>query len=345
MELKKIKRGLGSVLVLVFLLSSCDQQRSVETYRLHYSDAIMGTRYTVKVPKLPDSLSNEKIIIQIKTLLEKLDGQMSTFKQDSELSQINKKQSTEWLAVSTSLYTVLKQAEIVAEFSKGAFDITVGPLVNLWGFGSKPMSFKVPKEELIKKQLAKTGYRHLLLDDSTQKIRKEFADLYLDLSAIAKGYAVDQVAALLESRGIADFMVEIGGELRLKGKNVSNKRWRIAVEKPAVERRTIQKVLPLTDIALATSGDYRNFFESDGVRFSHTIDPRSGKPITHKLASITILSDTTMKADALATALMVLGPDDGYLIAEQEEIAALFIIKTDDGFVEKASSEFIKRLR
>lgn len=344
MALQKLKRG-SVLLCLVFLSSACEQQREEKQYALYYSDEIMGTRYTVKVPKLPDSLSNEQITLQIEDLLEKLDGQMSTFKQDSELSQINNRQSTEWLTVSTSLYTVLKQAKIVSELSKGAFDITVGPLVNIWGFGSKPMSFKVPKEEFIKKQLAKTGYKHLLFDDNNQQIRKEFVDLYLDLSAIAKGYAVDQVATLLEGHGIDNFMVEIGGELRLKGQNISNKRWRIGVEKPAIERRTIQKVLPLTDISLATSGDYRNFFESEGVRFSHTIDPRSGKPITHKLASITILSDTTMEADALATALMVLGPEDGYVLAEQEKIAALFIIKTDDGFVEKASSAFINRLR
>ncbi len=340
----KVKRG--SVLLFLFFLSvACEQLTKEKKYELHYSDAIMGTSYTVKVPKLPDSLSKEQITVQIRDLLVILDGQMSTFQQDSELSQINKTQSTKWLAVSTSLYTVLKKAKEVSELSKGAFDITVGPLVNLWGFGSQSILFKVPEQEDIEKQLAKTGYRHLLLDDNTQKIRKEFAELFLDLSAIAKGYAVDQVASLLESHGIANFMVEVGGELRLKGKNIYNKRWRIAVEKPAVERRTIQRVLDLTNISLATSGDYRNFFESDGVRFSHTIDPRSGKPITHKLASITILSDTTMEADAIATALMVLGPDDGYIIAEHEKIAALFIIKTDDGFVEKASSVFINRTR
>ena len=140
-------------------------------------------------------------------------------------------------------------------------------------------------------------------------------------------------------------MVEIGGELRLKGLNNREQSWRIAVEKPTAEKRMIQKVLPLSDISLATSGDYRNFFEQDNVRFSHTIDPRSGRPITHKLASCTILSDTTMKADALATALMVLGPEQGFDLAEKENIAALFIIKTDGGFIEKASSSFVKKLR
>ena len=140
-------------------------------------------------------------------------------------------------------------------------------------------------------------------------------------------------------------MVEIGGELRLKGLNIKQKPWRIAIEKPAAEQRAIQKVLPLSDISLATSGDYRNFFEAEGVRFSHTIDPRSGFPIKHQLASVTILSETTMKADALATALMVLGDEEGSRMAERENIAALFIIKTKDSFVEKASSSFLDKLR
>ena len=345
MVTKKLKRGSVFFLPLVFLLFACEQQGTTKQYPLHYSDAIMGTSFTIKVPALPGSTTSDELKIQIKTLLDRLNEQMSTYQQDSELSQINKNQSTEWLTVSESLYAVLKEAKSVSEISKGAFDITVGPLVNLWGFGPDDMSFIAPEDKLIVEQLTKIGSKHLYLNDKTQEISKGLPELYFDLSAIAKGYAVDQVGLLLEKQGIADYMVEIGGELRLKGNNIDNKPWRIAIEKPIEGKRIIQKVLPLTNVSLATSGDYRNFFEVDGVRFSHTIDPRSGRPITHKLASITILSDTTIKADALATALMVLGPIEGYKIAEEEKIAALFIIKTDDGFVEKASSSFVERLR
>ncbi|MCK5479183.1 MAG: FAD:protein FMN transferase [Methylococcales bacterium] len=345
MVTKKLKRGSVFFLPLVFLLFACEQRGTTKQYPLHYSDAIMGTSFTIKVPALPGSTTSDELKIQIKTLLDRLNEQMSTYQQDSELSQINKNQSTEWLTVSESLYAVLKEAKSVSEISKGAFDITVGPLVNLWGFGPDDMSFIAPEDKLIVEQLTKIGSKHLYLNDKTQEISKGLPELYFDLSAIAKGYAVDQVGLLLEKQGITDYMVEIGGELRLKGNNIDNKPWRIAIEKPIEGKRIIQKVLPLTNVSLATSGDYRNFFEVDGVRFSHTIDPRSGRPITHKLASITILSDTTIKADALATALMVLGPIEGYKIAEEEKIAALFIIKTDDGFVEKASSSFVERLR
>ncbi len=344
MYFKKIKRG-SVLLLLVFLFSACEQQENVKPYPLNYSDAIMGTSFTVKVSTMPDSIKADELKVKVKHLLDSLNAKMSTYQHDSELSVINRNQSIEWIAVSKPLFEVLLEAKKMFELSEGAFDITVGPLVNLWGFGPDDMSFKAPDNELIAEKLKKTGSKFLLLDNETQKIKKQIPELSLDLSAIAKGYAVDQVGMLLESQGIKDYMVEIGGELRLKGYNNRNQAWRIAIEKPTPEKRVIQKVLPLTDSSLATSGDYRNFFEVDGLRFSHTIDPRSGKPITHKLASITILSDTTMKADALATALMVLGSEQGMILAEQENIAALFIIKTEGGFIEKATSSFTEKLR
>lgn len=341
---KNLKRG-SVILIVVFLFSACQQAPEKPKYPLHYSDAIFGTSFTIKASGLPESVTSADIQLKVKELLDKLNGQMSTYQQDSELSKINQNQTGEWIAVSDGLYQVLKQANIISELSNGAFDITVGPLVNLWGFGPKGISFVAPDEATIKQQLLNTGYKRLLFNDAKQQIKKQVPQLYLDLSAIAKGYAVDLVGALLEANGMFDYMVEIGGELRLHGLNLQNKPWRIAVEKPTADQRMIQKVLPLTNISLATSGDYRNFFEVEGTRFSHTIDPRSGKPITHKLASITILSDTTMKADALATALMVLGADQGYQLAEKENIAALFIIKTKEGFTEKATDSFVARLR
>ena len=344
MYFKTLKRG-SVILLLVFLLPACQQPVEKPQYPLLYSDAIFGTSFTIKASTIPNTLTDEELKIQIKRLLDELNGQMSTYQQDSELSIINTNQSTEWIPVSSPLYTVLKQANSISELSNGAFDITVGPLVNLWGFVPDAKSFIAPDKKVIEQQLKKIGYEKILFDEENQKIKKLEADIYIDLSAIAKGFAVDQVGLLLEQHGIVDYMVEIGGELRLKGHNIVNKPWRIAVEKPTASKRMIQKVLPLSDISLATSGDYRNYFELEGVRFSHTIDPRIGNPITHKLASITILSDTTMKADALATALMVLGAEQGFKLAEKEKISALFIIKMDDGFIEKATSSFIEKLR
>lgn len=338
---EKSKRGVAFLVLLVFLLLACERQRTEKQYPLHYSDAIMGTSFTIKISALSDSLTKNELKFQIKHLLDKLNSQMSTYQKDSELSLLNKNESTEWQTVSKSLYDVLKKAEYISKISEGAFDITVGALVNLWGFGVDSASFIELEEKLVNEQLSRVGYQYLLLNENTQQIKKELPELYLDLSGIAKGYAVDQVGLLLEKHGIDNYMIEIGGELRLKGKNINGEPWRIAVEKPNVNKRMIQKVLSLTNVSLATSGDYRNYFELDGVRFSHTIDPRTGKPITHKLASITILSDTTIKADALATAMMVLGVEQGYKIAEEQQIAALFIIKTDIGFREKPTTAFI----
>ena len=221
----------------------------------------------------------------------------------------------------------------------------MGPLVNLWGFGPDSISFEPPADAAIREKLNLIGYFYLKFKDNPFMIKKEIPELYLDLSSLAKGYAVDQVANLLEAQQIMDYMVEIGGELRLKGKNISGYKWRIAIEKPSPEQRMIHKVLPITDVSIATSGDYRNYFELDGHRFSHTIDPRNGSPITHNLASITVLSDTAMKADALATALMVLGPEQGFELAQQEKLAALFIIKSNDGFEEQNTSAYIEKTR
>lgn len=300
----------------------------------------MGTSFSIKVSKIPDSFNKESIDHEIDSLLSDLNGQMSTYIEDSELSTINQTITSDWIPVSESLYTVLNKALEVSRLSGGAFDISIGPLVNAWGFGPDMMTFEEPDQALVSKLLNQVGYQSIKLNEHTSSIRKLKADLYMDLSAVAKGYAVDQVAELLEAQNVQDYLVEIGGEIRLKGQNMKKQPWRIAVEKPDPDKRMIQKVLPITDIAVATSGDYRNFFEIEGTRFSHTIDPRNGRPIKHKLASVTVLTETCMEADALATAIMVLGPEQGLELAEREGIAALFIIKAEQGFIEKQSSAY-----
>jgi thiamine biosynthesis lipoprotein len=287
------------------LLAGCDSIQSSRSYPFLYADAIMGTTFSIKVSKMPAELKEPELKQQIMALLTGLDAQMSTYKPDSELNALSQNPHTDWISVSPSLYTVIKEAYRIYELSSGAFDITVGPLVNLWGFGPDWATLKAPEDETIATIKNQMGSAHLHFDDNLFKIKKDKVELSLDLSAIAKGYAVDRVASLLESLGIQDYMVEIGGELRLKGLNLNQQKWRIAVERPAANERSIQKVLAITDTAIATSGDYRNFFEVDGVRFSHTIDPRTGKPIRHNLASVTVLHPASMTADALATAFMV----------------------------------------
>ncbi len=300
----------------------------------------MGTSFSIKLSSYTDHIPKKKLKKQIDELLDDINQCMSTYLKESEVSRFNHSRSIDWQHESEDLIRVLVEANNVSELTQGAFDVTVGPLVNLWGFGPDPRIFKSPEKNKVERVLNQIGYKKLIIDKELQRIKKTIPDLYLDLSALAKGYAVDKVAELLEKHGFSNFLVEIGGELRLKGKNINGNPWRIGIEKPVVNNRLIQKVLPVTNISMATSGDYRNFFEDNGVRFSHTIDPRTGKPITHKLASVTIFADTTMKADAFATAMMVLGPKKGFEFAEQQKIAAYFLIKTDDDFKEQITSAF-----
>jgi len=341
LKLLNFKRGIRLCLFLVFLLQSCNQNSSSNTqYPFIFSGPVMGTSFSIKATSLPVEQNAKQVKAAVKTLLEHLNSEMSSYLIDSEVSRFNNSLTTEWQPVSDELYTVVKAAKRVSDLSNGAFDITVAPLVNIWGFGPDPMTFKEPDAAIIKQQLNQIGYRNLKLKGHSKALKKLIPEIEIDLSALAKGYTVDRVAQLLENFGINDYLVEIGGELRLKGLNINKEPWRIAIEEPLANKRTVHKIIPISDVAMATSGDYRNFFEVNGIRYSHTIDPRTGRPVAHKLASVTVLSSQAMQADALATAMMVLGEDKGYKLAEKEKIAALFLVKTDTGFAEKVTSEF-----
>lgn len=230
----------------------------------------------------------------------------------------------------------------VSLMTQGAFDITVGPLVNLWGFGPTNMTNELPSNEEITAAQTNVGYEKLETDCDYASLRKASAGIYVDLSGWAKGYAVDEIAALLDADNFENYLIEIGGELRLKGHNSAREKFSIAIEKP-LENNAMQYVsIRLTDAAVASSGDYRNFYEHDGRRYSHTIDPRTGRPIDHSLVGVTVVSTTTAFADAMATALLVLGADDGLALAEKLKVSALFLIKGDDGVEENRTSEFEK---
>jgi thiamine biosynthesis lipoprotein len=220
--------------------------------------------------------------------------------------------------------------------------VTVGPLVNLWGFGPGRGEDRVPSATEVEEARARVGYARLEVRDPPPAVRKAIPDLYVDLSAIAKGYGVDRVSEYLESQGVGRYLVEVGGEVRGRGRNARGTPWKVAVERPAEGERAAYAVVEVDGVGVATSGDYRNFFEKDGRRYSHTIDPATGRPVTHALASVTVVSDTCMTADALATGLNVLGPEAGYALAEREGIAALFIVREGQGFARRATAAFAR---
>jgi thiamine biosynthesis lipoprotein len=211
--------------------------------------------------------------------------------------------------------------------------------VNLWGFGPAKEKREIPGEAQIKEAMVKIGYQKLAVHLSPPSMKKEDPEIYCDLSAIAKGFGVDKVAAYLEAQGFNDYLVEIGGEVRARGKNPKGTLWRVAIASPDGSSG-YQKVLFLEDASMATSGDYHNYFEKDGVRYSHTIDPSTGRPITHKLASVTVVHASCMTADALATAIDVLGPGKGYELALKENLPVFLVIREKDTFVEKMTPRF-----
>ena len=289
----------------------------------------MGTTYHITVVtdagRFPDGVEGA-----VEQLLARLDQSMSTYKLDSELNALNRLAVGEELSVSTDLWQVLQGAQHIHALTLGAFDPTIGPLVDLWGFGPEDTGDKVPSEREINTLLPQVDLGQLRLA-SDNKVSK-LAALDLDLSAIAKGYAAQKVAALLRTQGFSNFLVEVGGELQLAGHNRKGLPWRIAIEVPSLLQGGVEKVITVTDMGVATSGDYRNYFERAGVRYSHTIDPRTGKPITHNLASVTVLADTAAVADALATAFMVMGAEKTLELAEQRDIPVYLLVKADEGF-------------
>ena len=319
------------------LLSSCASERSGELHE--FTGITMGTSWSVLInaEELPGS--RQQLQSEINTILNRVNREMSTYLPDSELSKINAAGSGGLIPVSPSLLDVLRAAREVSRLTQGAFDVTAGPLVNLWGFGPE-QGFTVPGEEQVDAALRLVDYENLELDPEASTLKKAHDGVYIDLSAIAKGYGVDRVADHLDNLQLEDYLVEIGGEIRARGVNHKKIPWQIGIEQPVAETRGVGQIIRLENTAMATSGDYRNFFEQDGIRYSHAIDPRTGRPVSHGLASVTVLHPSAMLADAWATALLVLGPEQGYAAALENGLAAYFIVHHDEGFRERSSPGF-----
>ena len=336
----------------VLLLAACSQPAEPPTAAVvepqqqlvRLQGQIFGTTWLVSyVEPEPAALSGEQLKNAISSRLSDIDALMSTWKTDSELSLLNASETGIWYGLSQQLLDTLVLAREISLQTNGAFDITVGPLVNLWGFGPNGKAEQVPPQIFIDAARTRVGIDKFSLDIDNRRIMKS-ADIYLDLSAIAKGYAVDAVSDLLTTRGIRNHLVEIGGEVKVMGSKADNQPWQIGLESPSIGAQNLQRVVQIKDISVATSGDYRNYFAEDGVRYSHIIDPISGKPIEHHLASVTVLHANTASADALATALFVMGPERALDFAERNELAVFMLVKQGDSFVESYSSAFQRYL-
>ncbi|UUO07912.1 FAD:protein FMN transferase [Blastopirellula sp. J2-11] len=332
--------ALARAACLLLLVVGCTPNGSAP---VELTGRTMGTTYSVKWIAPGDDFSTKSLQKQVDQRLVEINQQMSTYIPDSELSRFNQSPAGDWFPVSQALADVVSRAKEISQQSDGAFDVTVGPLVNLWNFGPDHHPEEIPSDAAIAEALANVGDSKLQVRLDPPALKKSHDKLYVDLSAIAKGYGVDQLAQLVADAGAKSYMVEIGGEVRAAGRKSDGSPWRIAIEKPIPGARAIQEIVELSNQSLATSGDYRNFFEVDGETFSHTIDPQTGRPLGHQLASVSVLHSDCAAADAFATTLMVLGPERGYNWAEQNKLAVLFLIRGADGPVVRRTSQWPQR--
>ncbi|ASU16076.1 FAD:protein FMN transferase [Actinobacillus pleuropneumoniae] len=306
----------------------------------------MGTTYTVKYidnGELQNLQKPEEVQKTLDDLLKQVNNEMSTYQPDSQISRFNAMQEVnKAVQISPDFAKVVREAIRLNRVTEGALDVTVGKLVNLWGFGPDKRLNQSPSAEQIAALAPSVGIEKLSVSDNS--LMKSVPNLYLDLSSIAKGFGVDKLAEYLESLGLANYLVEIGGELRGKGKNLQGVDWRIAIEQPTLAQgQAAQITVPLHNLGMATSGNYRNYFEDEqGNRLSHIINPKELRPVIHKLASITVFAPTTMTADGLSTGLFVLGPEKALEVAEREKLAVFLIIKNGEAFETKMSREFEK---
>lgn len=339
-----LKRHSFSATFLVLFLGSVFFFTDGEDDIQQLNGITMGTNYQVQIVDMPEEFAAEDLATNIGELLSLLDtGIFSTYASDSELSRFNRHGVNVPFIASSQMIEVLLMAQEIAALSGGAFDVTVGPLVNLWGFGPDLAVFEtVPTQSQIDAALSRVGFQFLRISPSNQEIRKT-RDVYVDLSAIAKGYAVDQLAQYLDQLGVDNYFLEIGGELKIKGSKPGGEGWVPAIEAPV---DTVSQVYQIfysrgDNIAVAGSGDYRNYFEEEGQRYSHEIDPRSGRPVTHSLAAAYVIDESAARADALATTYMILGPEAAETLAARQAQAVYFIYKSDgDGFEDYVSPEF-----
>lgn len=328
---------------LLFVLAACSGPATIEL-----RGPTMGTTWSVKLVPTP-GLDREALERGIQGELDRVVAQMSTYEADSDLVRFNRAAAGSWQVLPPEFFGVLQHALDLARDTGGAYDPTVAPLVDLWGFGAAGRSRRIPSADEIAQARARLGWQRIRLDPATRRAWQP-GGVWVDLSSIAKGFATDQVSRELDRAGIEHYLVDISGELRARGTRGDGRSWQVAIEKPdaasgaAGEASELQRVVALRDMSIATSGDYRHSFEHAGRRYSHHIDPRSGWPVEHRIASVSTLARDCMQADATGTAIMVLGPEQGLAWAERRGLAVLLVVREGEGFVERMSSAFAREL-
>nr|MBF0684248.1 FAD:protein FMN transferase [Pseudomonas sp.] len=318
---------------LATALTGCLFQEKVESF----TGPTMGSTYSVKYVRSDGVAPLTELQAETEAILTRLDRELSTYRSDSDVERFNALPAGRCETMPASVRALVMAGEQLSSQSSGAFDLTIEPLLNLWGFGPQGRAERVPSATELDQARKRVGHQHLRVEG--EQLCKD-AETQLDFNSIAAGYAVDLVADRLEALGVQSFLVEITGELKAKGRKPDGSAWRIAIEAPRDDERVAQRVIELDGYSVSTSGDYRNYFERDGKRYSHTLDPQTGAPIEHRLAAVTVVDPSALQADGLSTVLMVLGPERGLAYADQHAIAAFFVTREGQEFSSRSTKAF-----
>ncbi|AIG02111.1 ApbE family lipoprotein [Pseudomonas fluorescens] len=322
--------ALGSVLAI---LAGCGNGESLEAF----DGSTMGSTYSIKYVRSPGTPVAGLVQPEVERILAEVDRQMSTYRSDSDIERFNDLPANVCRPMPEPILHLVRIGEQLSQASGGAFDLTVEPLLNLWGFGPQARQVKVPDPMALAQARQRVGYQHLRIDGN--QLCKDAA-VQVDFNSIAAGYTVDRIAERLEQVGIQGYLVEVTGELKASGRKPDGTPWRVALEEPRDDQQVAERIIAVDGFGVSTSGDYRNYFQQDGRRYSHTLDARTGAPITHHLASVTVLDASALMADGLSTLLLVLGPEEGWDYAEKQGIAAFFVMREGDAFVTRSNKVF-----
>ncbi|VVO10382.1 FAD:protein FMN transferase [Pseudomonas fluorescens] len=324
-----------SLFLVIGALSGCGNGDSLESF----GGPTMGSTYSIKYVRYTGIPGPAEVQQQVQHILAEVDQQMSTYRSDSDIERFNELPANSCQPMPASILQLVRVGEQLSIESDGSFDLTVEPLLNLWGFGPQAREEKVPSAEALAEVRQRVGHGHLRIEGD--RLCKD-APVNVDFNSIAAGYAVDQIAGKLTALGIDSYLVEVTGELKALGKKPDGSPWRIALEEPRDDQQVVERVIVVDGHGVSTSGDYRKYFEQDGRRYSHTFDARTGKPVEHALASVTVIHTSALMADGLSTLLLILGPERGWDYAEKHQVGAFFVMRTDSGFVTRSSQAFVR---
>ncbi|PXX58548.1 thiamine biosynthesis lipoprotein [Pseudomonas sp. LAMO17WK12:I10] len=314
-------------------LAGCGRGDSLESF----GGPTMGSTYSIKYVRRAGLAAPSEVQAQVERILAQIDRQMSTYRSDSDIERFNDLPANSCQAMPAAVLRLIEIGQRLSRDSQGAFDLTVEPLLNLWGFGPQGRGEAVPSDTALAQVRQRVGYTHLRIEGD--QLCKDAA-VAVDFNSIAAGHAVDRIAARLAEMGIDSYLVEATGELKAVGRKPDGSAWRIALEEPRDDRQLAERVIAVDGYGVSTSGDYRNYFQRDGQRYSHTFDARTGRPVEHGLASVTVIHPAAVMADGLSTLLLILGPERGWDYAEKHDIAAFFVIRADTGFVTRSNRAF-----